>query len=193
MSTIASTNIKHPSSAVNNMVLSSNGNVTAATKFIGSGLDHIATQSFSSVSSISINNCFSSTYENYRIVIFCTHSIETPLLLRLRSSGVDASSAYFSKLIYSRYDGTGVFGDAVRNNSDNLWIGTGGTSRGLVVDLQRPAIVDSTFFQMVNGDNNAGSSGGGRHSTSASYDGFTIYVTSGTISGNLRVYGYENT
>lgn len=166
--------------------------LTIPTDAIAPGLVLINRTDFTVASSVSVNNCFNSTYENYRVVIYNTHTVETPLLLRLRASGVDSSASYYSKLIYSRYDGTGVFGDAVRNNSDNLWAGTGGTSRGLVIDIERPALAADTWFQMVNGDNNAGSSGGGRHGAATAYDGVTFYVTSGTITGTLRIYGYRN-
>lgn len=163
----------------------------ATTAFVqaAASIKRIATQSFSAVSSFSVNNCFTSTYDNYRIVVNNTHSTEGPLLMRLRASGTDASTAYYSKLIYSRYDGTSVFGDAVRNNSDNLWVGAGALARGLIIDINGPAIAAATFLEIVGGDNNAGSAGGGRHATATAYDGFTLYVTAGTITGTVSVYG----
>lgn len=186
MSTLRVASINHPSASSGGLALSSAGNVT------GAGLDLITAQSFSAVSSVSVNNCFTSTYENYRIVLTSFNSVETPLLLRLRSAGADAATSYFSKLIYSRYDGTGVFGDAVRNNSDNLWLGTGAIQRGIVFDVHQPALAAATQFQVVTNDNNAAASGGGRHGTTSAYDGFTLYVTTGNVSGTIRAYGYRN-
>lgn len=169
--------------------------IVSPTSIANSGGSASASQgavTFTGVTSVSLNGVFTSAYSAYRIVLDATHSTETNMLLRLRASGTDASSAYYSKLIYSRYDGTGVFGDAVRNNSDNMWIGTGGTGRGIVIDLQNPQLASATAFQMLNADNNASAPGGGRHTTATAYDGFTLYVAAGTTTGTVRVYGYKN-
>ena len=146
---------------------------------------------FSGVTTVSLNGVFSASADFYRIVVSCTHSTEAQLQLRFRLSGTDSTSTYSSKLMYSRYDGTTVFGDAVRNNSDNWWIGTGGTRRGTVVDVTFPASAVPTMGAIVNGDNNAGSSGGAFHNTSTAYDGFTLLSNTGTLSGTVRVYSYR--
>lgn len=195
MSTIATTNLKHPSSAVNNMVLSSNGNVTAATKFIGAGLDHIITQSFTSVSSVNINNCFSSTYDNYRILIDISARTSAPYALRfrMRSAGSDSSSGYTWRI-------TNNYGTSLvqENTTSATYMeiqaaGLGATT----LDLLAPNIARPTKFfwhaMNLDGSTTNFSVGTAAHTTSSAYDGITVFSDSGTVTGNIRIYGYENT
>lgn len=147
---------------------------------------------FTGVTSVSLNGVFTSTYSAYRIVYDATHSTDTNMLMRLRASGTDAITAYYSKLIYSRYDGTSVAGDAVRNNSDNLWIGGSATNRSGVIDIHGPQLAAATGLEMMDANGAAAAAGGGRHTTATAYDGFTLYVAAGTTTGTVRVYGYKN-
>ena len=159
---------------------------------VAPGLVHINTTTFSTVSSVSLNSIFSSTYTHYRVLIDSTHSTQTEMRIRLRASGTDSTTNYYAKLIYSRFDATTVNGDAVINNGDNWWAGMGSTTRGISLDIFNPFEAVPTRVSNVTGDNNHGSAGGAYHSASTSYDGLTLYPTAGTMSGICRIYGYKN-
>lgn len=198
MSTIATTNLKHPSSAVNNMVLSSNGNVTAATKFIGSGLDHIVTQSFSSVSSVSLNNCFSSSYENYRIIFsISAQSAANDINVRMRANGSDTSTSTYN-WAYSR-GGRTTLADGGSTSGATSWIPFSGTNAylsQLTLEIFRANVSGQAGFISHSFSYDGGylvSFRGGVCTQATAHDGITFISTSGTITGTVRVYGYENT
>lgn len=196
MSTIATTNLKHPSSAVNNMVLSSNGTVTAGVRFIGAGIDLISQQSFSSVSSVIFNNVFSSSYENYHIVTRLIGNSAGSHFIRFRTAGVNlTSSSYRQQAIYSDYGSSTVNANAM-NFTTNLQIGYATTAT-------EPSVSFSTIFNPFGSSrtsyvqNLAGTTSAficnGYMNVDNSFDGFEVYPTSGTFSGTIRVYGLENT
>lgn len=186
MSTLRAVNLQHPSSTAVNATLTSGGNLT------GAGMDLITSQSFSAAASASINNCFTSTYQNYRVVVSCDHSLGAQLWMRLRASGSDTSSAYSSKMMYSDFTASTVNGDFTINNGTYWWVGTGATKRMVTLDISKPAIGEATSFAAFGGDSSRGSAGGGYHATAAAYDGFSIIAGAGTISGDVKVYGYRN-
>ncbi len=66
----------------------------------------VNTTSFTSQSSININNCFSSSYENYKIMILATSSTTSQFTMRLRASGTDSSGSNYNLKGY--YSGTGA-------------------------------------------------------------------------------------
>lgn len=69
--------------------------VTAADALAG-GLVLVASATFTTASTCSINNCFTSTYENYRVVIsgFSTTSTSANILMRFRNAGTDRATQY---------------------------------------------------------------------------------------------------
>jgi len=168
------------------------------------GLTLITSSTFSAVSSVSVNNCFTSTYDNYRIVFTVsagTSSI-TPQF-RLRASGSDNSSAnyYFQGTYYSTTSLTAP----TSNRSAGL---TSQFSIGDVTSNHCYAVIDvigpqsSTYLTGVlwnwiaNGLTDSSTScGAGRMSVTTSYDGFTYFNLAGgggTMTGTVRVYGYRN-
>lgn len=156
------------------------------------GLTLIASSSFAAVSSVSINNCFSSTYQNYRILFTSTGSVSNRPVMRLRVGGVDSTTNYAGYLL----DGASNAATAAALSAQ-FWpfvAGSSASSAFACVDLFSPAeavptgalslgvsaVTDVRFF-------------GGRHTASTAYDGFTLYGdSSGNITGNVRVYGYRN-
>ena len=173
--------------------------VTWGTSLTPAGVAKITTQTFSAVSSVSVNNCFSSTYVNYRILARFTNSNSGPqgLFLRLRASSTDATTNY-DTLGFRGYQ-TGVatesFGyntDATRyGNATNLTTGMNFS----VIDMAGPFLAETTQMIAQHALTESGTSAVLWHSTwyndnQTSYDGFTISVAAGTITGTIYVYGY---
>jgi hypothetical protein len=155
------------------------------------------TVSFSGVgtSGISLNNVFSSTYDNYRINISITVSSSGSLNIRLRASGSDnTTSNSYVRQILDAYTTTVGTSRATSTTWD-----IGGTSSTLIngyfVDLISPFKATATGYtsQAIRAD-----SGGylnpstGTHNQTVSYDGITIYPSTGTFTGTISVYGYNN-
>jgi hypothetical protein len=68
---------------------------TSLAELSGSGLVHIASFSASGVTSVDINGCFSTKFDNYLLVVRGTTVSNTGLEWRLRNSGTTDSSANY--------------------------------------------------------------------------------------------------
>ena len=152
-----------------------------------SGFTLITSASLSG-SSVSVNNCFSSTYDNY-LIITANMTGSTggdDVMLRLRVSGTDSTSNY-NRLFWgtSNYQTSTAQGELRVGliNSDAAYFRS---------FISNPFATAETSFDFAShrSDNSAWV-GLGYHSTTTSYDGFTVYPTGGTFnSGTIFVYGY---
>ena len=194
-STSGYTELAPPAVAPDGVLSLPTGTGTLATQ-ASVGLVKIVDQSFTAVSSVSVNNCFTSAYENYRITIVGTGSADQGMNLRYRASGADDSGANYRRQALGA-DSTTVYGDRATGTTFAL-VGNFTPDRGsLAMDVFSPNLaVNTTHFSHI-----TARGGGalinmqilnGALSTSTQYDGFTIYPASGTITGTLRVYGYQN-
>ena len=194
MSTLKATNLQHPSAASPNVVLGSTGSVAVAGALTGAGMDLIATQSFSSSSIVSFNNCFTSTYENYKIV-WTANSVSSlgTILLRLRASGTDNTTTnYGSSGVYALFAGT-VSGTGY--NAQNYWAihyCANTSSQHRSIELMQPQVAYNTSFGSVGSNADANAYYAGWFGATTQFDGFSILPGSGTMTGTVRVYGYRN-
>lgn len=192
MSTIKTTNLQHPSAASPNLVLAADGSVSGGAGL--GGLVHTNTTTFTTQSSVSINNCFSSTYDNYAIKlnILSTGSF---LAFRLRVGGTDATGANYNRqrlsAISTTVSAAGVGGETSFDNQIQLST----VSSAADISIFRPAValptglivIDSSTQSTVQMQITASN-----HTLSTAYDGITFYPNTGTITGTIRIYGYKN-
>ena len=157
------------------------------------GLVHINTTTFSAVASQSFNDVFSSTYDYYRIIATGLTSGDFYLHLRFRVGGVDNTTA--SSYRSQRIKGAGASVSANLSTDNSMSVGcwrlNGFNSN--VFDILNPFLVEETVLHLSNNrDNNPTevSVFTGIHEQSVSYDGFTLFPSSGTLTGKLSVYGY---
>lgn len=161
------------------------------------GLSLITTQSFSAVSSVSVNNCFSGDYDNYRVLVLSngSQSTQEAIYFRLRASGTDSSTGYNNTLIYAT---TGLAAGKSFSADTFGYVGytaNAATNYGPAVsEIMAPYASSSTAYT-VHGGGYGGTSNGfmigtGHQAVAASYDGITLYVGNGTFSGKIAVYGY---
>jgi len=161
------------------------------------GLVLLNTTTFTTQASVSFDNVFSATYDNYLIHIANTGSTTAvDVIMRLRASGVDNSSANYSRS--SLYQSsTTVSGQLL--TSQTSWIGVSSaisTQRQfsqLTVFNPFAAQYTAAIGDLVdtpNGSTNQSRRGFGTTVTT-SYDGFSIIPNSGTITGTIKVYGYK--
>ena len=107
------------------------------------GLVHINTTSFSAVASQSINDVFSSTYDNYRIVLEIASASGCDLNFRYRVSGADNSTANYHRQYIS---GTSTTVAAARTGSATSYgIATLDSNRNfIIIDLANPFLTVNT-------------------------------------------------
>lgn len=148
------------------------------------------------VTSVSLNGVFSATYDNYRLVMTMTGDADRALLMRYRTSGTDNTNSNYA---YSRIAGNAstVSGaGAYPNNTAEILQVSNGAPSIVISDIGGPFLTEKT----------AGISTGTTSTPSAivaqyeafvftattSFDGFTVFVSAGNITGDIRVYGYSN-
>lgn len=156
-----------------------------------SGLSLINRTSFSAVASQSINDVFSSTYDNYKIVVYASADSDRDMQLRLRVSGSDASGA--SNYLWHR-DASFTSGVLNGDNSSTLWVvGVTATAAKfpVVIDLGNPFIAEPTGITAVGGRHTLTQTITGYHTQSTSYTGFTLFPNTGNMTGSVSVYGYS--
>lgn len=159
------------------------------------GLQLITTQNFSAASTVSVNNCFTSLYQNYLITMHMTTAgTGAASVFRLRASGTDATGSNYNQQRSSVGSTTYTGG---RLASQSTWFGHGyvATLNYLIITLFRPNEVEPTagIAQMGRGTDTAIDMDDFRlgHTLSTAYDGFTMGFGSNS-TGTLRVYGYKN-
>ncbi|CAB4142545.1 hypothetical protein UFOVP437_20 [uncultured Caudovirales phage] len=158
-----------------------------------SGVVLLNTTSFSAATSVSVNNVFSSLYDNYKITFNMNSSSTSGINygLRLRTSGTDNNASNYR--FGSYFIGSEVTQPASGNNNttNTYWtlgnISTAGSTAEIT--LHRPFLTQRTAISSVG-------SGtflwvlGGQSTVTTSYDGFSIIIDgAGNMTGTLSVYG----
>jgi len=153
-----------------------------------------ATTIGSAVSSVTVSSAFSSTYDNYLILITggTPSASNNGLTFQLGST----TTGYYWSEIRSPWGGTitGTGG----SNSSNWTIVNSRNTLNVQLDLQNPFLTEETTFQSRNVFTDTGASGrvyydGGYLNNTTSYTAFTVASTTGTLTGGtIRVYGYAN-
>ena len=169
---------------------------------VGSGTgsaDSLGNVTFSGCSSVSLNDVFSSTYRNYKIIIDLTSSSATSdVVMRMRAAGVDTTGSSY-RVQRLRNISTTVTGQADSSGTDDWFIGenvTGadGGSSFYDVTMITPNVAKYTNFYSITHNYNTASIGmfiAGVLRDSTQYDGFSIFPLSGNITGSLSVFGYN--
>jgi hypothetical protein len=171
-----------------------NANGTVATTSYADtapGLQYITGQTFTAVSAVNINNCFTSTYDNYRIMMRITNSVSVNMQCRVRASGSDLTTSTYR---YGRYllGTTTAFNAGSDNQTDSQFPLAGSAdSAGHAIDVLSPMLAQQTSVLQIS-QGSIGQILFGQVANTTAYDGFTVFPASGTITGTIRVYGYRN-
>lgn len=148
---------------------------------------------FTSASSININGVFSSEFRDYQIELEVTAgSTDLGASYRLRASGTDDNTNYSTHYTYGlgTTTGTGTVGDT---DKSFFQIGTGRQISSRMT-MRSPAVARATVMRSEFAlFNNAGGGSEGivaaRHTATTAYDGITLFPSSGTMTGHVRIFG----
>lgn len=170
----------------------------AQVNFNKNGLVFITKKSGTSVSSIDIDNCFSSKYTQYRIITDVTTSIaNVSVNAQYRSGGSTTTSGYSNQ--YMIGSTTVIVGARATSQSSAAYIG-GTKSTDLseiaVTEIRNPFQTQYTtaitfLAQESNGSINCDVFSNSTSATT-SFDGIRILASSGNITGTIYIYGYVN-
>jgi hypothetical protein len=160
------------------------------------GLVHIRTESFSAVSSLSLNDIFSATYDHYKFFMTATGSTsDTDINFRYRVSGADESGANYN---------------AQRRIEENTSIAgarsTSQTSGYLAIQPGNETVIEGTFFNpflakrsftlassafMTNISTSRHVEIATSNTLTTSFTGITLLPGAGTITGKIQIWGYK--
>jgi hypothetical protein len=169
---------------------------------VGSGsgsVDATGTVTFTTASSVSLNDVFSATYNNYKVDINITSaSTNNADTLRLRVAGADNSTSNYNYAgIFLRttaatipYGNTNQtsFGDILAHNTNGNEV--------LTLNIYSPFVAERTKFNAASFDHDGTSLlshfQAGVFAATTSFTGFTFLSGAGTFTGKIRVYGYKD-
>lgn len=162
---------------------------------LGSGLTLISTTTFSGAATLTVNNVFTSTFDNYSIILngFKIAS-QAAGRMRLTIAGTPTSTNnYFTAIQSIGYNGVS-FGVGV--SAVNAWfIGEMTTDgRDLIFDIHRPALATFKSLSGVGGTGGGTYVGASLSTLTNAHDGFILFNDiASNISGTVKIYGYRNT
>ena len=149
---------------------------------------------FTACETLSLNGVFSADYDNYMIVcrLGSTATSSDGVFAKLRASGTDASTNYVRQ--YLAVNGLNANPNRFSAQTSTVFSDTRNTLKeGFTVYMYGPFLTQPTAGR----SNTIVSDGNARftdyawtHGTSASYDGFSAFLSSGNyMSGLVSVYG----
>jgi hypothetical protein len=152
----------------------------------------INTTTFSTSSSVSIDNLFSATYNNYRLILTTTAtSGGCDVKLKLRSGGADNSSndyqtqaSYLQAGALNNLAGTTTTGFSVMSNGDGACT--------IIVDLNNPFVASASKSGVINamgGANDRYTFGGFRKANATQFTGVSFIPSPNNITGSVSIYG----
>lgn len=163
------------------------------TYLANSGLVYIGAYT-ASAATLFIDNCFTSTYDNYVITLQSTSVTTTgSFMFKLRASGT-ANSTNYSYGGWQYYTNIASTAQQMAADTSMLFSAASGTSYTYcTIQVSNPKAAQPTpiMCDFVSWYSNyVGGSTRGFHNVSTAYDGFQITSNTGaTITGTLRVYG----
>lgn len=170
---------------------------------VGSGSGSVGANgavTFSGVTSVAIDGCFTSNFDFYKAVIIINEKLTSTaqIVFKLRASGSTISTGY-------RYQSVRTYGaSAIETYPSSLSttevISPGSVGTGQMGhwnwEIYNPALATRTnYIAQWYGFDNTNSPQGltqGEETASSVRDGFVLSIGAGTMSGKIKIYGYNN-
>lgn len=178
---------------------------TSATIVTGTGsANAMGMVSFTGASNVIINGVFTSSYKNYRIIVnvFNTSATDIWIAARGATSGSQRTEASY-KWAIQRLNSAGSGLTTTTNNVNEALCfiagsGTNGNTPGVSMDIRSPQLQTTTSVSW-HGTAYIGStanienvSGSFSYMDDYRWDGISFYPQSGTFTGTIQVFGYND-
>ena len=159
-----------------------------------SGLTLVKTQTIgTSVTSVTVSDAFSSTYDNYRILISGGSGANSgSITMQLGST----STGYYLAGFYQSFSATPTLNAYGFTNGSSFNCGyMAADGIGSMIDINMPYASDQTIFgvrQITLQTNGTLAQYQGYLNNTTSYTAFTLTFEQAQTGGTIRVYGYQN-
>lgn len=146
----------------------------------------------SAVSSVTVSDAFSSSYDHYKIIYSGgSASSTTDISMRLGST----STGYFINMIFKDWGSGAVNGQGANGAAQWNYVGCEDTPNHVAIEVYNPYLSAKTGFSgnyLGIGSGRVGGVINGFLNDTNSYTAFTFYAGIGTITGGtIYVYGYR--
>jgi hypothetical protein len=157
-----------------------------------SGLVYVKSQTVgTTVSSVTVSDAFSSTYDNYRVIMSGgVGSTSIDFSMQLGSTNSD----YYGSVVYCNYNESTARAIGTNAGISCTYVGgADGSFAQIIVDINAPNLLNrATTVQGPFQNNIAFGTSSYRIATNLQYTAFTIFCNLGTITGGtITVYGYR--
>jgi len=161
------------------------------------GLVLLKTYSPSAVSSLSLDaNTFTSTYKDYKIIFNAVLTNATQIVLRLRASGSDDANSNYSNALWRYQSDNTTSGEDARESS-SLWAFQNANAtfnNDFDFNLYSPQATALTRYSgtgllQISASRIKSLFGAGQYNGTTSFDSLSLFVTAGTFTGTVKVYG----
>jgi hypothetical protein len=159
------------------------------------GLVLLNTTTMTAVSAQSVNDVFSTTYDNYRILVSMVGTTGQQANIRFRVGGADASGANYNHGRVSMVASAIAGQTSVSQTVGGIGNFANAERSFITADIFNPFLAVNT--QWAGSSNQRQQSDfavfnySGSHNVDTSYTGFTLSAASGTLTGTISVYGYR--
>ena len=159
-----------------------------------SGLTLISATACSAVSSQAVT-AFSSTYENYQVIIVGDGTANGYLQIRLRSGSTDSTTGYAGYV--NRYFSTNSTQTYAFNPAGEFEVGQADPASTAVIDVLRPNLAKRTSLIATGMAYQTSNSRAltqisqAIHNVETAYDGINVIWTGGAFTGTIYIYGYQ--
>jgi len=177
-------------------VLTVTGGVPTWATPASGALTYIGGVAFTTSAAVNVNDVFSATYANYLVIADYVGSGNLGMSCRLRVSAADNTTANYGNQQLN-VSGTTVAG--IRNSAQTAFNFTDANTDPSFANVyfSNPFATAKTLMQGVGlfaggGANAENALEFGGFAATTSFTGFSIFPSSGTITGTIRVYGLAN-
>ena len=167
------------------------------TYLANAGLVYITSTTFTGSTTVDILNCFSATYDDYRVHVNIYGSAATYAKGQFLDSTTPSATGYYKAGFTLLYNSAALTAYTAANETAIIPIAQYGTTAAnssmSVMDIFGPALARNTNYQINIQDPNAIERYdiNGTHASTTTYEGLRVFGNSGTISGTITVYGYR--
>jgi len=171
-------------------------NLVVPTSVTGGTLAANGQVTFSGATTVDINGCFTSTYDTYRILISAHAAAGSPaLVLYFRDNTPLVVSGYYGGAWSTRFDGV-TTATAINNAGFITAVPATGNTAGsrsvASLDIYRTSTDGIVTGSAFNGSSSATVNISANRSGMTNFNGISVSIASSTMTGTIRIYGYNN-